>query len=98
LILLTRRWQRLLIAVVLLAAAALAVAIALVAIDGAMYVGERSCGLMVETSEAKFHDRVAYFYALWGLPLVALLWAAAVLWARPVEHWVDEAPKPTPSH
>jgi hypothetical protein len=98
LILLTRKWQRLLIAVVLFAAAALAVAIALIAIDGAMYVGERSCGLMGETSEAKFNDRVAYFYALWGLPLLTLLSAAAVLWAKPVEHWIDEAPKPTASH
>jgi hypothetical protein len=98
LILLTRKRQRLLIAVILLAGVALAVAIALVAIDGAMYVGERSCGLMGESDEAKFHDNVAYFYALWGLPLVALLWAAGVLWAKPVAPWADEAPQPTPSH
>jgi hypothetical protein len=88
-----------LIVALLLASAALALVIALVGIDGAMYVGERSCGFVYESNKAKFHDRVAYFYALWGLPLACLLWAAAVLWVRPpFERSGDEVPEPTPSH
>jgi hypothetical protein len=75
LILFARMRRRLLGAVLLLGAAALAVAVALVASDSATYTAQRSCGFMTST-ETTFNDRVNYLYVLWGAPLGFLLWAA----------------------
>jgi hypothetical protein len=83
LILLTRKLRRLLTVVLVLAATALVVAIALVAVDGAMYVAERTCGFMTVSSVARFHDHVEFLYGLWGLPLGFLVWAVVALWVRP---------------
>jgi hypothetical protein len=92
---LTRKRRRLLTIVLLLAAAGLAAAIALVAIDGARYVAERSCGLIEVESEAKFHDDVAFLYGLWALPLALLMWAAVRVWITPQDGVEQGAAEPT---
>jgi hypothetical protein len=81
----------LLAAALLFGAAVLGVAIALVALDSALYVGRRSCGFL-DAQTTTYNDRLYYLYALWGIPAGFLVWAAWRVLARaprlaPLSRW-----------
>ena len=81
-ILCVRRWRRQLAVVLLLEAATLGVAIAFVELDSATYQAHRDCGLL-SSEITDFDEHVEYLYALWGLPLGFLVWAAVTPWVKP---------------
>ena len=73
LILVVRRWRRLLLGALVLGGASLSFALALVADDSATYRGNHCKGLFGGPSSYVERARVGYLYVLWGIALGMLL-------------------------